>query len=319
MSKTVKALPDADAPSHERRSVSIQERTGLSSSAIIGAGVLLVTFFASDIPAWMRMYEAWMTNPDNSHGVLVPFFSLWLLWNRRGMLPSSQYSISWAATLLGSTLIFAGIGIRCAGVYTGMHSLQATSIVVCIAGIVLCCGGFVAARWAWPGVLFLIFMIPLPAQIGGLLSNVLQNIATVCSTYVLQTIGIPAISEGNVIWLTEKSLGVAEACSGIRMLTSFFALAVGVGLVIDRPVWQKCIIIASAPIIAVIANILRISVTAIAYEFGNEKMAELIFHDLAGWLMMPVGLLLLWLELLVVSKLFLDDDPQNLGFGNLRI
>jgi exosortase len=155
-------------------------------------------------------------------------------------------------------------------------------------------------------------MIPLPSALGGLLSGSLQTIATISSTFFLQTIGIPAVSMGNVIWLTEKPLGVAQACSGLRMLTSFFALATGVALVIDRSVWVRLVIVASAPAIAIIANILRISATACAYEFGDERIAEMIFHDLAGWLMMPIGLLLLWAEMFVISKIFQDvEDPGN--------
>jgi len=169
-------------------------------------------------------------------------------------------------------------------------------------------------------VLFLFFMIPLPGFVGGMLSGVLQTIATISSTYLLQTIGIPAVSEGNVIWLTHKPLGVAQACSGLRMLTSFFALSAGMSLVIDRPVWEKCLIALSAPVIAIAANVLRISATAVAYEFGNEKMAELIFHDLAGWLMMPVGLLLLWAELYIISKIFVEiEEPEIGGLGSLTV
>jgi len=59
-------------------------------------------------------------------------------------------------------------------------------------------------------------------------------------------------------------------------------------------------------------------VTAIAYEFGHDKMAEMIFHDLAGWLMMPVGLSLLWLVLQIISKLFLEDESREYGIGSIR-
>ena len=144
-----------------------------------------------------------------------------------------------------------------------------------------------------------------------MLGGSLQSLATICSTFTLQTIGIPAVSEGNIIWLTEKPLGVAQACSGLRMMTSFFALASGVALVIERPLWERWLIILSAPLIAIASNVLRISATAIAYEFGNEKMAEMIFHDLAGWLMMPTGLLLLWAELFLMSKVFQIEEEAN--------
>jgi exosortase/archaeosortase family protein len=115
-----------------------------------------------------------------------------------------------------------------------------------------------------------------------------------------------------------KPLGVAEACSGIRMLTTFFALAVGLALVVKRPIWQKCIIVLSAPMVAILANVLRITATALAYEFGNEKLADMIFHDLAGWLMMPAGLLMLWFEIFLLSKLFQIDEEDGLALGSFH-
>ncbi len=292
----------------------------LSVGSILGICVLAITFFGSDIPAWGWMYGLWMTSPDNSHGILVPAFAIWLLWHRRNLFPSPMPPVSMSAVLMGGGLIVAATAIRCLGIYTRTITIEAVSVVPCIAGVVLLCGGWSVVRWSWPAVLFLFFMIPLPGVVGGLLSGVLQKIATISSTYLLQTIGIPAVSEGNVIWLTHKPLGVAQACSGLRMLISFFALSAGVSLVIERPIWEKCLIAMSAPAIAIAANVLRISATAVAYEFGNEKMAELIFHDLAGWLMMPVGLLLLWAELYLVSLVFVEnEEPEIGGLGSLSV
>ncbi|WP_397570699.1 exosortase/archaeosortase family protein [Schlesneria sp. T3-172] len=288
---------------------------GTPSAGVIVAGLLLVLALGgSDIPAWRWMYRLWMTSPDSSHGILVPCFSAWLLWHRKGMLTIPLPAVTWSALILGSALIILGTLTRCTGVYIRMISLEAAAVVPCVAGVVLICGGWHAARWAWPAVLFLVFMIPLPAGLGNILSGALQSIATVCSTFLLQTAGVPAVSEGNIIWLTEKPLGVAQACSGLRMMTSFFALAAGAAIVVQHPTWVRYMFILSAPLIAIGANVLRIFFTAVAYEFGNEKMAELIFHDLAGWLMMPVGLLMLWGEYVILSKLFQEElDESRVG------
>lgn len=254
---------------------------------------------------------------DNSHGLLVPAFSAWLLWSRRHLILTSNSETTWSAVIVGIGLILTGFAMRSAGIYTRGMTLQSASIIPCVAGIVLCCGGWAGMRWAWPSVLFLGFMIPLPPAVGGLLGSALQKLATIASTFFLQMVGIPAVSEGNIILLTEKTVGVAEACSGLRMLTTFFALATGMSFVVDRPVWEKLVIVLSAPLIAVLANLLRISATAIAFEFGNDEMANLIFHDLAGWLMMPIGLALLSLELFLSSKLFEKVDQDNLRFESL--
>ena len=305
-------LPKQEASSPQSSAVtSAPLGSTMTVSVVLAAIALAAAFFGSDIPAWSWMYQLWMTNPDNSHGLLVPAFSSWLLWHRRNLISFPKVTVSNFAMITGIGLVVAAMLLRFLGIFSRTITYEAASVLPCVAGIILILFGWAGARWAWPAVAFLVFMIPLPGSIGGMLGGSLQSLATICSTFTLQTIGIPAVSEGNIIWLTEKPLGVAQACSGLRMMTSFFALASGVALVIERPLWERWLIILSAPLIAIASNVLRISATAIAYEFGNEKMAEMIFHDLAGWLMMPTGLLLLWAELFLMSKVFQIEEEAN--------
>src|SRR5262249_25118999 len=77
-------------------------------------------------------------------------------------------------------------------------------------------------------------------------------------------------------------------------------------LVVKRPLWEKAVIIASSVPIALVVNLLRITATGLMYEVAGEEWAHAVFHDLAGWLMMPVALALLGLELLVLKDLFLE-------------
>lgn len=283
---------------------------------LLGGLVICLCLALCEFHTTRWMYEIWMTNPDNSHGLLVPFFSAYLLWSRRGMLPRQVPASSPLAFWLGVALLVFAAGIKCTGIYCRMMTVEAASVVPFLGGIALCCGGWTAAKWAWPSVLFLVFMIPLPRFIGSQLSGSLQHISTLGSTYMLQLLGIPAVGEGNVIFLSHASLGVAEACSGIRMLMSFFALTCALCLLVERPIWEKLLIGLTAPLIAVLANLLRITATGLAYEYGNEKLAELIFHDLAGWLMMPVGLLILGTELFFMARILppaeQDDLPSTL-------
>ena len=41
-------------------------------------------------------------------------------------------------------------------------------------------------------------------------------------------------------------------------------------------------------------------------EAVSERAADLVFHDLAGWLMMPFALVLLWLELKALGRLIVE-------------
>jgi hypothetical protein len=67
------------------------------------------------------------------------------------------------------------------------------------------------------------------------------------------------------------------------------------------------------------ANVSRIAATAILYEMAAEKTAEIVYHDLAGWLMMPLALATLWCELALLSKLIVDVPKDTASpFSRVR-
>jgi exosortase len=185
--------------------------------------------------------------------------------------------------------------------------------------VFLLLGGWTAWRWAWPALAFLVFMLPLPHRIAVAMAEPLQNFATVTSSFTLQTLGFPALAEGNVILLNDVDIGIVEACSGLRMLVIFFALSTGVALLIRRPLWERLLLVASAVPIALVVNILRITATGICYDQIGKGWTDAVFHDLAGWLMMPAALVLLAVELCVLRRLFLDAPggpaPVRMPFG----
>jgi exosortase len=144
-------------------------------------------------------------------------------------------------------------------------------------------------------------MIPLPYFVEVALAHPLRRLATAMSTYALQTVGYPAIAEGNVILIDDLKLGVAEACSGLGMLSTFLALATALALSTRAPLVDRIVLLVSAVPIALIANVARISATGIAPAL----------HDFLGWLMMPFALLLLWLELRFLGTLFTPDKQTG--------
>ena len=200
------------------------------------------------------------------------------------------------------------------------------SILPFCAGVAIFVGGWQGFLWAWPSIVFLAFMIPLPGSIQSLFSYHLQSVATHLSVFVIQTLGIPAVAEGHTIRLTEEHLlNVAEACSGLRMMMLFFALCVGAAFVVRRPLWEKIVIILSAAPIAVIANATRIIFTAILYQIGIQWPSVLdlsewggTIHDWAGYVVeMPTGMLLLWAETALLSKLMLPSVDRPLVSSSL--
>jgi exosortase len=251
-------------------------------------------------------------NPKYSHGWLVPVFTAILLWLRYEPFGPVTIGARWA----GVALLAAGLGLRCLTTYYPSHVLEMDSFVPAVMGVFLLVGGWKTIRWAGPAIAFLIFMFPLPGFLDSRLLGPLQKVATLSSTYLLQTMGIPSYSEGNRIVIGEVELGVVEACSGLRMLTIFAALAVAITLVTERPLWERVVIILSAVPIALASNIIRITVTALLYLTVGPDLVERVFHDLDGLFMVPLALGLLYIEFQILSNLVIDETaagPLQIG------
>jgi exosortase len=253
---------------------------------------------------FVDMAGTWAHEPEYSHGFLVPVFAAVLLWFRRDELKVASFQPSW----WGLVLIALGLVMRAVGFAVSVEWFEQLSLLPFLAGLVLLVGGWPAFRWAWPAVAFLIFMVPLPFRLKIALAAPLQRIATVVTTYVMQTLGMPALSEGNVVIINDVRIGVVEACSGLSMLVVFFALATAVAILIKRPLLDRIIIFLSAIPIAIVSNVIRISVTGVLHVWAGKEIADLVFHDLAGWLMMPLALGIMWLELQLLSWLLIE--PQ---------
>lgn len=272
------------------------------TSTIVGTALIAVVILASNFHQISHLVARWSQEPDYTHGFLVPLFSAWLLWQRRSLMPvaTDRCRGRW----LGAALLVSSAVIDVVATYLQVDLPGAVALIICLAGVPVLIGGYSALRWAWPSIVFLCFMVPLPGVVAGRLSGPLQHLATVASTYVLQTVGLPAISQGNIIWLSHGQIGVAEACSGLRMLMVFGAVTTAAVFVLKLANWEKVCLLISAPAIAITVNVIRILITGLALEFFGEAWADKIFHDLAGWIMMPLAVLTLALERYLLTRLF---------------
>jgi exosortase len=278
---------------------------------------------------WTALVESaqrWAADPSYSHGYLVPFFALVLLALRREWMPTELLRPDW---LIGTLVLAAGIGLRLYGTYFHYVFLDPIALLPCLAGVVLLVGGRPVFRWAWPSILFLAFMIPLPYRLAGAMAEPLQRFATIVSTFLLQSFGLPALAEGNVILLSEVEMGIVEACSGLRMLVVFFALSTAFALVVKRHWAERLLIVLSAVPIALACNVIRITATGVLHEMVSEggilngkvsrDLPNAVFHDLAGWLMMPMGLAMLWAELKLLTLLWPETDPKSAEVQYTRV
>lgn len=282
-------------------------RPPLSLKVVALIGVLGWVYY----PTLLELFDTWTTNPEYSHGLLVPFFAAYLWFRTK----STANEVASPSPVVGFAMLAFAILLRLAGAATSFLPVEGLSLVLCLLALVMLVGGRTALRRNWPPLVFLLFMIPLPYEFSRMLGGELQSVATVASTFLLQCFGQSAIAEGNRILIQNVTLNVVEACSGLRMLVTFFAFTIGAVFLMDRHWIVKGLVLASAVPIALLTNVLRIVATGLAHVWlfdsaSKTKILDFI-HDFNGWMMMPIGLTFLLLELWLFKFLLLEKSSAR--------
>ena len=154
-------------------------------------------------------------------------------------------------------------------------------------------------------------MVPLPGRVHNLISGPLQTMATTGSVFLLEAFGVTVSQQGNVIMLNEKiPMAVAEACSGLRMMTAFVIVAAFMAYMVKRSRLKKAVLLLSSIPVAVMCNIVRLCVTAVLFMIASSELAEKFFHDFAGLVMMPAAVLLMFAELWLLDKI-IEPEPAE--------
>jgi exosortase len=112
--------------------------------------------------------------------------------------------------------------------------------------------------------------------------------------------------EGNYIHIGNQTVGIAEACNGLRMITSFFVISGLITLLVKRTWWEKLIILLSSIPVALLCNTIRLTITSIAFTLIEGEKWEMLFHDFGGYAMMPLALGTIIFELWLLARLFVQ-------------
>ncbi len=281
-------------------------RLGLISAVL----ALLVITVWSYWPTIAGLFNFWQDNDDYSAGQLVPLIAAYLVWRERKALRQCLLVPCWWG---GITLLILAETTRIYGFLSVRPSLGRYALVLTAAGLVLIVAGWqVFRRISWI-LLFLSLMVPLPGVIRNTISLPLQRIATTGSVFLLEVFGARVSQQGNIVVLNENTrLAVAEACSGLRLLTAFIIVAAFFAYMVKRSRGKKAILVLSSIPVGVICNIVRIFVTAMLMLYVSTELGEKFLHDFAGLVMMPAAVLLMFGELWLMDRLVVSEPgPQQ--------
>ena len=239
-------------------------------SVVLWLGLLIALFlpFSTFLAGLCR---TWLNDPEFSYGILIPLIAAYLLWTRRLRLAEE----SKAGHGSGLILVGAGCGLQIAGSLSGTLLVSGIALVLVLMGVLLFLWGGRILRIAIVPVALLILMVPVPSYAVGQVSWQLQAAASTASSAVLRLLSVPVYQDGNLLHLPNYVLEVKQACSGSRSIFALLALALILGLSVERKWWARVLLVTAAPILAVGANIVRIVGTGlIARQWGSLAANE---------------------------------------------
>ncbi len=257
----------------------------------------------------IELMADWRNDDNYSVGELVPFAALYLLWiDRKAVFRTEATPCLW-----GLLIILVAQAARAYGLLYMFDSAVRYSMVLTIVGLVLLVAGRAVFRQVFWILAFLFLMVPLPGRIHNAISGPLQTLATSGAVFFLELVGVTVARDGNVILLNDSvPLAVAEACSGLRMLTAFIVVGYVLAYVIERPKWQRVTLVVSTVPVAIMCNLVRLVVTAVLFLVTTSDFAERFFHDFAGLTMMPMAIAALLGELWILARL-VETEPVGDG------
>lgn len=255
----------------------------------------------------MDLAKEWWVNPDYSHGLLIPFAIGYLIYEKRSALASLPLRPSW----FGVVVIVVSQCINVIGFLGAEFFLQRTSFVLLIAGLVLFFGGWQYLRETAFMLLLFELAIPLPVLIFNLVALPLQLIASSWAESFLRVCQIPVLREGNLLYLSQQTLNVTEACSGIRSLMSLITLGLMLAYFLPfRWMVRVAFVLTTVPI-AIIANAFRVGGTGILATYFGDKAAQGFFHTFSGWLVFVFAFFVLLGEVALFHRVFGDKQKGS--------
>ena len=276
-----------------------EERSPATVLGVSLVAILLVVLYGSIV---VGLANDWWNEPNASHGLLVPPLAAYIAWKRKHLTVAAPVK----PDVRGLPWIVAACLVLLIGKLGAEFFLSRISIIILLAG-------FTYTFWGWDRLRTLAFplillstMVPLPVIVFNQLAAPLQLFASEVSTRIAQAFGVSIYTEGNVIQLASTTLGVEEACSGLRSLAALIVMALLLGFIVCRRPIARVLLVAAAFPIAIAVNVVRVAGTAILAD-QNPELAMGFYHLFSGWLIFLLGIALVFGTCQLLHKLL--DGP----------
>jgi len=256
-----------------------------------------------------------------SHIVLIPFISLYLIWQRRATLPPISapdrplallaFAVA-AASLAGALLASLG-GIALAR--EDSLALTTLSFLGALTGLCAWQLGREKLRAISFPLAFLVFMIPLPKILEAGVEFLLQQGSAAAAQALFTLAGTTVFADGLVFQLPGITLQIAPECSGIHSSLALFICSILAGYFFLRsPVRRAALALAVIPL-ALLRNGLRVFVLGELCVRKGPEMIDSPLHHQGGPYFFVLSLIPFFLLLLLLMR---TERPTSAASGSSK-
>jgi exosortase len=221
---------------------------------------------------------------DYSHGYLIPFVSLFVLWLRRTDLRDAPKKVC----NLGLVVIVMALLAHWVGAKMQQTRISLMGLIMISWGLPFYLYGWHVAKVLIFPCAYLIFCIPL--NFLDVISFPLRMIMARISVGILNGIGLESVRQGTAIITETGQFDVADPCSGLRSLLAMTAITAVYAYLTQRTLFRKWFLFVCSIPLAVIGNIARITSLGLAAATFGSEFALGVFHDFAGYLVFAVAI-----------------------------
>ncbi|RJP72643.1 MAG: exosortase B [Comamonadaceae bacterium] len=244
------------------------------------------------LPSLYDLFTGIWAQDDQFHGPIVLAISLWLMqrnWAAMEVAAQGAKPSAWGWPLVVVALLLYAIGrSQAIGIF------EVGSVIWLLAGLLLLLRGTAGLKAQWFALFFMLFMVPLPAQVVDLVTMPMKMAVSYVAENVLYFVGYPIGRNGVVLQIGQYMLLVADACAGLHTLLTLEALGLlYLNLVRRDSVFRNITLAILIVPISFTANVIRVmALSLITYHFGNEA-GQGFLHGFAGMVLFLSALLLI--------------------------
>lgn len=256
--------------------------------------------------AWADLAWLSVNDEESSHLLLVPMVVGYLIWQRWTIVLDTPPRLG----ILGLLTLALGIFVWEYGYRNDYRVGDHIGAVLVFAGTIACVAGDRFVLRFFPLFLILAFLIPVPYTVRVAIAIPLQRANAAVAHEFFTLLGIQVLREGSVLEINGQRVGVAEACNGMRSILAVFLVCYAMAFATRIRASARLLLLLAAPAIAMLANIIRLLLTTVAYGYGTQELGD-ILHDMLGWATIGVAFGFVWVVIALARWLMIPIDPPH--------